>query len=143
MNVEVTLADQITITIDGNDYVAKFPHVGEEVRIEALKELYSNKTYSSLLQNLTKSSQRVLDIVDMMAYFTVMIPDLQEDLDVKNVKTFNDLPQIKAIPLVNAYKQQLRPWLDDWYTLLGKLENPKEEDKFSIDETQVGESDQS
>jgi len=88
-------------------YVVKYPNVGQLLEIESIKQSLSSNNYTMMALSNVKSMSFALDIIDSVAYFSTLIPDLKADLNVKN---FMDLDQITAKRLTIAYRKYFLPW---------------------------------
>jgi len=113
---------EITIGNVTNTYYAKFPTNRQLIDIEALKDAQSNSRYISLIQSQSRLSNYAVDVVDMISYFTVLIPDILKDLPNR------DLSQLDAFDsknLVDAYKEQFMPWYRQWLHLMEIIRDPE------------------
>jgi len=127
MNAKQNLSRTISVTIEKNNYTVKYPTIGQLMKIEAMKMLYSTNTYGSLVRARTKSAERALDIIDMMSHFSILMPTLNDDLI--GVSSIEDLDQEVAQKLIKVYLAEVKPWLEKWDALLtSPVEKKKEED---------------
>ena len=99
----------ITFLLFGENRTIDYPNVGQLLEIESKKMMLSNGTYSELNKTNTTSSKYILDLVDAMAHFTVLIPKLSKNLQ---VDTVYDLGGIESKEVVKAYNEHFRPWYD-------------------------------
>lgn len=72
------------VKIEKEIYEVKYPNVGEQLQIESVKELLSNGKYAQLAATGSKTATQLLDFIDAVSYFTVLIPAIKEKIDLKN-----------------------------------------------------------
>ena len=96
--------------IKGNEYLLKFPNVGNFRRIESLKQALSNGMYASMVGTYTDAAQSAADMIDIESYFSVLCPDLLKDF---KCESFSDLGLKDFMELQNAYKEQFVPWWNE------------------------------
>jgi hypothetical protein len=112
------LPRSIEITIKQNNienkYVVNFPNVGQVIDIETRKSLYSQNQYGKMAQAGIVTQGMALDMIDMIATFGILIPQLEKDMRVK----FTELNAIDAKGLMSAYKKQFLPWYNQWLNVL-------------------------
>ena len=111
---------ELILNIKGTSYPVEFPNIGKFQKIESLKQLLSNGLYSGMMQTSTISSSESLDMIDMEAYFTVLIPKLMKDLK----PSFSELGLEDYMELKAIYREKFLPW---WINILSLL-NPKTDD---------------
>ena len=75
------------VKIDKEIYEVRYPNVGEQLAIESMKELLSNGRYAQLAATGSKTATQLLDFIDAVSYFTVLIPAMKEKIDLKNFAT--------------------------------------------------------
>jgi hypothetical protein len=114
------LAKSIKIKIQDNEYTIKFPNIGQIIDIESNKIGYSNGRYSQMARSGIVSTNIALELVEMTATFSVVIPQFITDL---RVTSLFDLDPIAAKELCKEYREKFVPWYSEWIMLL------KEEDK--------------
>lgn len=98
-----------------NIYQIKFPTNNELIQIEAMKSSLSYNEYNGIARSGTAASSFARSIIDMIAFFTIMIPQLKTDM---NVKTIGELHPIDSKQLMNVYRDQVSPWLNEWGAIL-------------------------
>jgi hypothetical protein len=110
---------EITISYNGKKFQVKFPNVGQLIDIESLKNALTGGKYGSFAASGVKSMYFILDIVDTIAFLTVMCPKLknfiteeEDGIDYTQMKP----ETVKA--LVNVYKEQILPW---YSKIMGQL----------------------
>lgn len=112
-----TIKRELEIVIKGVKYTASFPTVGDFLNIERYKMTLSASQYSAMVASGLFSAGQALDIIDMIAYFTVLIPKLKEDL---KVETFSELDLLDSKELVDLYKGEFKPWVEEWMKLFSE-----------------------
>ena len=106
-------ASKITLDIKigetENTYEISMPNNGQLIDVEVNKITYSNGV--NLSQPKTKAAMYAFLFNEMVATFSVMIPQLKEDL---NVKSLFDLDPLKTKPLMKVYMDKFLPWWQKW-----------------------------
>lgn len=115
----------ITVKIEENEYTVEFPKVGDLIDIEIRKSLLSKNQYFGILSTGTVTANFALDMIDAASVFSVMIPELKEDLKVKNLM---ELSPIDAKKIIKVYKKDFLPWYDGWLEAIKGDEEESEED---------------
>jgi hypothetical protein len=108
---------EISLTIKENSYKVKFPKVGQLIDIENMKAILSKGMYGSMMSARTTDSEFALNLIDMEAYFSILIPDLVEDL---NVKSFRDLEIEDSVELNKTFADNLLPFIKQWRDIISK-----------------------
>lgn len=106
---------EITVEYNGKKFQIKFPNVGQLIDIESLKNGLTGGKYGSLAASGVKSMYFVLDIVDTIAFLTVMCPKLknfitEEDGDKLD---YTSMKPETVKKLVDLYKKQILPWFNN------------------------------
>lgn len=101
----------IDILIKNEKYTVKFPTVGDYLGIERYKMSLSSGQYAQMVTSGLISGAEALDLIDMIAYFTILIPSLKDNL---KVETFSELDLMDAKELVTVFKNDMKPWIDEW-----------------------------
>jgi hypothetical protein len=104
------MVNQTKITYNGQEFMVNFPNVGQLMEIESMKMILANGKYSELVNNSTKSSIFVLDLIDAFATFSTLIPDLKAQLPTKGYTTMD--PK-EAKELVKVFKEQFFGWFNE------------------------------
>lgn len=104
-----------TFKILENTYTVDFPTTGGLMEIEIMKAQLSRGQYSALAENATVNSSYSRFLIDMIATFTVLLPDLKKDM---NVKTISELNPLDSKKLLKIYLQEVLPWLNSWFEIL-------------------------
>lgn len=95
------------IDILGESYQVNFPNMGKLQDIESFKIAYTNGKYIDMALSGLKMHEFMLDVTDAVSYFSVLIPDLKKNLEIKN---WRDLDPEIAKKLVIVYKSEFVPW---------------------------------
>lgn len=106
---------EITVEYNGKKFQIKFPNVGQLIDIESLKNGLTGGKYGSFAASGVKSMYFVLDIVDTIAFLTVMCPKLknfitEEDGDKLD---YTSMKPETVKKLVDLYKKQILPWFNN------------------------------
>lgn len=102
---------EITITYNDKKFQVKFPNVGQMIDIESLKNGLTGGKYGSFAASGVKSMYFVLDMVDTIAFMTVMCPKLKNFISEEGEETdFMKMKPETLKTLVNVYKEQILPW---------------------------------
>lgn len=104
------LKQSVDVIINDKTYNISFPNVGQMMEIESKKIALGGGVYRDLITAGTKSAQYNLDLIDAISNFTVLIPELRKDLD---VKSFLDIDLITGKHVVKAYNKQFYPWFQE------------------------------
>ncbi|MCK4826863.1 hypothetical protein KA005_64605 [bacterium] len=72
----------------------------------------SKGTHEQMLFGRTPQSQAAYLTIDAIATFTILIPQLSKDL---NVKTLLSLTPIDTKSILVAYEKDFYPWYSDWF----------------------------
>jgi hypothetical protein len=116
---------EIKLVIKENEYLVKFPNVGQLSDIEVLKGSISRGLYGAMQSNSTIDSGFALDLVDMEAYFTILCPQLIKDL---KVDSFRELDLTDAIDLREVFVDQLLPFIKQWRDIIAEIGKEKKSD---------------
>jgi len=122
MQREITF--KVNVGEDERNYRVSIPKGGQLVQIENLKAVFSANNYNGIMSSNTIGSNHALDMVDMNAYISVLVPELIQDLKVKDLLDL-DIFDLQAVQ--SAYSEIMVPWINDWQTALRKL-NEKDKD---------------
>jgi hypothetical protein len=137
-NLQRNLELKIVIGATERVYNITFPNVGKYIDVEVIKaqltvsknSLDQSTQYLNMIKQGTISSSMALDLVDMVAWFRICIPDLMKNA-VGDIQSVEDLDIFDAKPLLEVYRNTFLPWKNAWENVflgLTKEEN-KEEDK--------------
>lgn len=115
----LVLSKTVDIVVKGNTYSVKFPNTGQMIDISVYKNTVTNNRYEYLKFSMDAEMQKVSVMVDAIATFRSIAPDLIKDL---NVKSIFDLEITEVAEIVDAYENTYLPWYEQW---LNFLKNPK------------------
>jgi hypothetical protein len=122
----------VPVKIGEETFDVSYPTVGEEFQIETLKMFMTNNTYGDLARSNHTSAVRLLDIVDAIAHFAILIPKIR---DIFKLEDFQNMtPEIRK-SYTKAYKKTYLPWkINTYKALFEDDDNTSEDDK--MEETQ-------
>lgn len=110
---------EITISYNGKKFQVKFPNVGQLIDIESLKNALTGGKYGSFAASGVKSMYFILDIVDTIAFLTVMCPKLKNFItEEEDGIDYTQMKPETVKTLVNVYKEQILPW---YSKIMGQL----------------------
>lgn len=110
----------VQLKIQDRSYSVSYPNVGQFYQIESLKLQLSNGYYNSLVLLGTKSALSALDMIDIEATLSVMVPQLIKDLKVKN---FGELGIADFSEIRKAYEEVVVPLFKEVNELLDPYKN--------------------
>ena len=110
------LNNSIVIKINDNSYTATYPNVGQKIKINALQQELTGGQYANMSSSLLQSQWDALEMVDVIAHFSVLIPNLIKDSKV----SLDQLDQRDFETLILAYKDQFLPWYKEWNDIIKK-----------------------
>lgn len=114
---------EIVLSIKGVNYTINFPTIGQNIRIESLKQQFSDGQYANMVLSGMKSQSKALDAIDVLSYFTVLLPkEFFKDL---NVASLEQIDAIDFQELIKVYKETFKPWINEWYKLIEKQDEDK------------------
>lgn len=105
--------------IGENTYSIEFPNTGGLIEIESLKAQLSRNNYSGIIDNGTIMSNYSRFLIDMIATFNILFPELKKDM---NVKSISELSPLDSKKLLQVYMKEVMPWIQDWFELLNSDE---------------------
>lgn len=106
--------DSVQITVENNTYTIKLPNTGQLIDIEVLKNRISKGQYLNLISG-TNDAIYSSAIVDAISSFSVLIPDLEKDINYKNIL---ELPLIKMKSILDQYINVYKPWYNEWMNVI-------------------------
>ena len=98
---QIKIGDQI--------FGVSYPTVGQKLQIENVKLLLTDNGYGDLARSAHITALNLLDLVDAVAYFTILIPEISSSLSVNN---FLNMEPLKAKMYAKAFKREFRPWME-------------------------------
>lgn len=114
------LQKTIQIKVSKETFIIKILTPGQIIEIESLKSQYTDGQYSRMSQTNTLLSNSALDYVDVVATFSVLIPELKTSL---RVKSLFDLPLDVMEELVSEYRKFIKWWVS-WINQMKSKETP-------------------
>lgn len=105
------------VKVKGKEYRISFPNVGQYYDIEALKQSLGKGFYNMMLGNRSVAAQNALDMIDIEATITVMMPDLVKDM---KVKSFRDLGLADYTEIREIYDKEIIPFLMETKRILSR-----------------------
>ena len=90
-------------------FIAKFPNVGQIIDLESLKQALTSNRYGQMASSGIASMYNALDLVDAIAFFQVVVPEVAKYYDIRNY-TLLQVDKIKE--LLDAYQTDIKPWYD-------------------------------
>lgn len=110
---------EITISYNDKKFQVKFPNVGQMIDIESLKNSLTMGKYGQFAASGVKSMYFILDVVDTIAFMTVMCPKLKNFItDEDSDKDYTQMKPETVKELVMVYKKQILPWYSNILKLL-------------------------
>lgn len=124
------LSRKLTVTLKApqveREYVIDFPNTGKMMDMELLKLQISDGKYDVLKYSFNPSFIQQATIIDAIATFNTLIPQLKQDL---NVKSLMELSYEQMSIVVAAYVEQFAPWYEEWLALLNVPKEVKQEEE--------------
>jgi hypothetical protein len=111
----------------GEKVSCSFPTVGQFLEIENKKAIFSAGNYNALINTQTDQANFSLDVIDCLAYFSVLFPKLiqkgliGEKMSIENSKK-----------MVDFYRKTFWPW---YRVILDIIKQEEEELKDDISKT--------
>src|ERR1700746_2780161 len=100
----------VNVKIGETQYEVHYPNVGEKLQIENVKLLLTNNGYGDLARSGHITAINMLDLVDAVSYFTILIPEVKSSLKLED---FLSMEPLQAKNLSKAYKKYYRPFLEE------------------------------
>lgn len=108
------LQREFTFKVKDNKYRVSIPNPGQLLAIETEKASISMGIYRNIMAANTIGSNYALDIVDMQAYLSVLVPDLLKDLKAPIL----ELDLLDFNQLKKEYSEQFIPWVNSWMSMI-------------------------
>jgi hypothetical protein len=108
---------ELKVIIGKNPYSIKLPNNGQLIDIEVNKLTVTNGMHKDLVYGSAASREAYL-AVEAGCTFTILIPDLATDL---NVKTLFNLDMLQSKSVTKAY-QKYYDWMEEWRAALNEEE---------------------
>lgn len=110
------LEREIIVTYNGKKFSISFPNVGQMIDIESLKNALTAGKYGAFAASGIKSMYFILDVVDAIAFLSVMCPRLKNFITEEDGEKL-DYTQMRpdtVKSIVDVYKKQILPWYSEW-----------------------------
>jgi hypothetical protein len=114
----------LKIEIKGNHYEITYPTTGQFIDIAVLKSKIANE-YRSLASATDYNMGYAKVLVDMIATFNVLLPDLKKDL---NINAILDLSLLESRQLLDPYIEIYLPWITEFLNMVTAI-NKKDAEK--------------
>lgn len=79
--------------IGAKEYEMEFPNVGQVLEVENLKMLLSGNSYGQLIRSGHNTAVELLNLIDGVAYFSVLAPNFKEDFKIEDFTKIGALEQ--------------------------------------------------
>lgn len=96
--------------IGQKQFTAKFPNVGQIIDLDAMKQALSGNRYGSMAASGLASAYYALDLIDAIAFYQVVCPEVGRYYDIKN---YAEMELDKIEDLMKAWKDEIQPWFID------------------------------
>jgi len=108
----------VLIVIKGQEITAHFPNIGQMLRIEQQKQVLTEGRYALMAFSGLAIPEKLLDIVDMICYFSVVVPKFSELAGIDNPIQLLDMNHDSELVkgLVKQYKEAYQPFFNKIYT---------------------------
>jgi hypothetical protein len=118
--------EHIKFLFEGETYQVRYPDNGQVMDIEANKVSLSSGKYLDWLRmsQLSGTAVNALNICDMIATVSVLIPGLKKRLRVESLMRLTPLQTRK---LSKAFGDTILPWLQAWDEALNQAEEEEGE----------------
>jgi hypothetical protein len=126
-----------TVKIDGEVYDVGYPNVGQQLEIENLKNVFTKGRYAQIASTNSKTGIQLLDLVDAISYFSVLIPKLKKTFAAKK---FDEIDVAYQRKLSKAFIKYYNEFVLKVEAEINKdLDEPDEEETEKGDDEQVHE----
>jgi hypothetical protein len=123
---------KISLPIGDKTYNVNFPNVGQMLEIENNKIVLSGNMYGSLVRSNHKTGTELLNLVDGVAYFSVLCKNFSKDFEIEKFTEMNVLNQKK---ISFAFVTIFWPWYVKIQSEIDKqMESEDDEKTTSQDE---------
>lgn len=117
----MAIVRKTVINVLNNEYEVKYPNTGEALDIALLKLQISEK-YDLMKFSFNPEFQKEVLKIDAMATFSILVPQLKKDL---NVKSFYELEEEQMDQVIVCYVEQFLTWYEP---IQAEIRNPKKEE---------------
>lgn len=106
------LTKQVTIKLRGKEVIARFPNIGQSLKIEQMKQLLTDGRYAIMAFSGLKSTNRMLDLVDAVCYLSNVVEDFYGVLGIKGHFDIMNMDMGDGIPkeLLEQYQKVYEPF---------------------------------
>jgi len=104
----------LKIKIGENEYKITFPGIGKIIDMERMKIELTNGTQKDMLFGVGSGPEAYV-LVEMVAAFSILIPDLKKDLLVTSLL---ELDPLRIKPVRKQYETVFYPWWKAWQDVL-------------------------
>ena len=121
------------ITIKGDTFTFDIAEVSVNnfLTIEAEKQRLAAGSYAKIATSLLINSQNAANLIDMIAIFRTLKPEIEESVRTKDFSTLN---MLDTKELLNVYLTEFFPWYVKWLKEFNSPFIVKEEDDVIEDE---------
>jgi hypothetical protein len=103
----LSIQTKTNVTIGDTTYSIEYPNVGQVLDIENLKILLSGDMYSSLVKSVHKTGLDLLNLIDGVAYFSVLADGFKKKYDIEK---FTAMGGVEQAQIKQAFVKQFWPW---------------------------------
>jgi len=101
---------EISIDFNGKKFMINFPNVGQMIDIESMKNALTGNKYGSFAASGIKSMYFILDVVDTIAFLSIMCPNLKNSVSEEQNVDYTQMKPESIKKLVQLYKEKILPW---------------------------------
>lgn len=114
----------LTFVVKENTYSITHPTVGQYFAIESQKSILSGGQYGSMLDSSTEIAYNAIELINIVAILKILCPQFTKDLSI-NVSRIEDIDAIDFKDVRDVYRENIRPWYDNWYKLYSGKDDEK------------------
>jgi len=104
----------LKIEIKGNSYTIAFPNTGQFIDIASLKTKIARE-YESFSGGTDYNMSYAKVLVDMIATFNVLLPELKKDLNITGILS---LSLLESRQLLDPYIEIYLPWITEYLDIV-------------------------
>jgi len=101
---------EITFNYNEKKFNIKFPNVGQMIDIEGMKNSLTRGKYGSFAASGIQSMYLILDMVDTIAFISIMCPKLKKMISSDEEVDYTDMNPEDLKDLIKVYKTEIFPW---------------------------------
>ena len=116
--------------IGQKQFTVKFPNVGQIIDLDAMKQALSGNRYGSMAASGLASAYYALDLIDAIAFYQVVCPEVGRYYDIKN---YAEMELDKIEDLMKAWKDEIQPWFIDTMNEIRGVSKQSMEDADNTD----------